>query len=106
MTDAPLSPASPDDIADSLAFALSFAGRKRTHDADELMAKIVARRLVEHLDRAGFVVMKRPPSVGGGGAGAGLRGPLGIGRATFPRRSELALSGNDHLRNAGDFYAI
>ena len=28
------------------------------------MARIVAKRLVEHLDRAGFVVMKRLPIVG------------------------------------------
>jgi hypothetical protein len=25
------------------------------------MAQIVAKRLVEHLERSGFVVMKRPP---------------------------------------------
>ena len=59
-----LTPATPDDVADSLAFALRFAGRKRTHSADEIMAAIVARRLVEHLERAGFVVMKKPPAVG------------------------------------------
>jgi hypothetical protein len=28
------------------------------------MAEIVAKRLVEHLERAGFVVMKKPP-IGG-----------------------------------------
>jgi hypothetical protein len=28
------------------------------------MARIVAKRLVEHLERSGFVVMKKPP-VGG-----------------------------------------
>jgi hypothetical protein len=28
------------------------------------MAAIVAKRLVEHLDRSGFVVMKRPPAAG------------------------------------------
>ena len=65
MIDAPLSPASPDDLADALAFALRFDGRKRKHDAGEFMAAIVARRLVEHLDRAGFVVMKKPPAIGG-----------------------------------------
>jgi hypothetical protein len=27
------------------------------------MAEIVAKRLVEHLERAGFVVMKRPPEI-------------------------------------------
>jgi hypothetical protein len=42
-------------------------GRKRVHNADEIMAEIVAKRLIEHLERAGFVVMKKPP-VGGGAA--------------------------------------
>jgi hypothetical protein len=28
------------------------------HDADEFMAKMVDKRLVEHLGRSGFVVMK------------------------------------------------
>jgi hypothetical protein len=56
-----LTPAAPDDLADALAFALRFDGRKRKHDAAEIMARIVAKRLVEHLERMGFVVMKRPP---------------------------------------------
>jgi hypothetical protein len=72
MTDAPLSPASPDDLADTLAFALRFDGRKRKRDAGEFMAAIVARRLVEHLDRAGFVVMKKPPAVGAAALGRGF----------------------------------
>jgi len=49
-----LTPASPDDLASALAFALRFEGRKRVRNADEIMAEIVARRLVEHLERAGF----------------------------------------------------
>jgi len=49
---------------DALAFALRFDGRKRKNDAAEIMARIVAKRLVEHLERSGFVVMKRPP-IGG-----------------------------------------
>lgn len=53
-----LTPASSDDLADALAFALRYSGRKRTHDAGEMMAAIVAKRLVEHLERSGFVVMK------------------------------------------------
>jgi hypothetical protein len=66
MTDAPdrLTPATPDDLADVIAFALRFVGRKRKHDASEVMARIVAKRLVEHLERAGFVIMKKPP-IGG-----------------------------------------
>jgi hypothetical protein len=55
-----------------IALALRFAGRKRTHSADEIMAAIVARCLVEHLDRAGFVVMKKPPAVGARALGRGF----------------------------------
>jgi hypothetical protein len=68
MPDDKLVPADPGDLAAALAlaFALRYAGRKRTHNADEIMAEIVAKRLVEHLQRAGFVVMKRPPEIGGG----------------------------------------
>jgi hypothetical protein len=44
----------------ALGLALRFLGRKRVHNSDEIMAEIVAKRLVEHLERAGFVVMKPP----------------------------------------------
>jgi hypothetical protein len=43
---------------------LRFDDRKRKHDADEMMARIVAGRLVRHLDGAGFVVLKKLPAVG------------------------------------------
>jgi hypothetical protein len=46
-----LPPADPADLAVALAFALRFQGRKRVHKADELMAEIVAKRLVDHLER-------------------------------------------------------
>jgi hypothetical protein len=36
------------------------------------MAAITAVRLVEHLERAGFVIMKRPPTVGGAALGRGF----------------------------------
>jgi hypothetical protein len=39
-----LTPASSEDLADALAFALRYSGRKRTHDAAEMMAAIVAKR--------------------------------------------------------------
>jgi hypothetical protein len=66
MTDAPdrLAPAAADDLADALAFSLRFDGRRQNRDAAEIMARIVAKRLVEPLERSGFVVMKRPP-IGG-----------------------------------------
>ena len=66
-----LRPATPDDLADALAFALRFDGRKRKRDSGEIMAAIVARRLVEHLERAGYVVMRKPPAVGGAALGRG-----------------------------------
>ena len=56
-----LTPAAPEDLADALAFALRYSGRKRMHDAGEMMAAIVAKRLVEHLERSGFVLMKKLP---------------------------------------------
>ena len=69
-----LSPVSPADLAAALAFALRFAGRKRIHNADEIMAEIVAKRLVEHLERSGFVVMRRTHDpFGGATLGRGFR---------------------------------
>jgi hypothetical protein len=67
-----LTPADPRDLAEALAFALRFQGRKRVHTADEVMAEIVARRLVEHLETAGFVIMKRPPEIGAAALGRGF----------------------------------
>jgi len=43
-------------------------------ELDEIVAEIVARRLVEYLERAGFVVMKRPPIGGGTALGRGFEG--------------------------------
>ncbi len=61
MADDPsLRPANPTEIADSLSFALRYDGRRRVHHADDAMARITAERLVEHLARCGFVIMKRP----------------------------------------------
>ena len=69
-----LEPATRDDLADALAFALRHNGRKRVHRTEEIMAAIVAKRLVEHLDRSGFVVMRRPPATGVARSLAGLTG--------------------------------
>jgi hypothetical protein len=69
----PLTPADPGDLAAALAFALRFPGRKRVHSADDLISAIVARRLVEHLERSGFVVMKKTP-IGGMAIGRGCEG--------------------------------
>lgn len=66
-----LRPADPADLADSLAFALQFNGRKRVHDADGFMATLAAQRLVRHLELCGFVVMKKPPAAGHSGLAPG-----------------------------------
>jgi hypothetical protein len=62
--DAKLTPATPEDIAESISFALLFSVRKRVHASDAMMAAIAAKRIVRHLERSGFVLMKRPP-IGG-----------------------------------------
>jgi hypothetical protein len=36
--DEKLTPADPSDLADAIAFALRYSGRKRVHQADEYMA--------------------------------------------------------------------
>ena len=70
----PLAPAAADDLADALAFALRYAGPKLVNDAGDMMAAIVAKRLLEHLGRSGFVVMKKPPIGGGAAIGRGHDG--------------------------------
>ena len=55
-----LSPATPDDLVQTLAFALRYQGRKRVDTAGLAMARITAERLVDHLEACGFVVMRKP----------------------------------------------
>jgi hypothetical protein len=71
-----LTPADPQDLADALAFALRFDGRRRKHDAAEMMARIVAKRPVKHLERLGFVVMKETANRRRSGAWARIRGAI------------------------------
>jgi hypothetical protein len=47
-----VTPADASDIAESVAFALLFAGKKRVHDSDRMMASIAAQRIVRHLRNA------------------------------------------------------
>ena len=66
-----LTPADPSDLADALAFALRFAGRKRVHNAMRSWPRLLRSGIVEHLERSGFVVMKRPPQIGAAALGRG-----------------------------------
>jgi hypothetical protein len=70
--DEELTPADPQDLVDSIAFALRFSGRKRVHDADAFMGKIAADRIVRHLEKARYVVMKKPPLGGHSAVGRGF----------------------------------
>jgi hypothetical protein len=54
-----LRPAEGAEIEQALAHALQFDGRKQFRPSGEMMAKITAAHLLECLERAGFVVMKR-----------------------------------------------
>ena len=54
--------ATEDELKQTLAFALSYDGRKQVHSANEFMARITADRLIDHLATSGFVVMKKPPA--------------------------------------------
>jgi hypothetical protein len=60
-----LTPAAPEDVANSVAFALLWSrSRKRVHDSETMTASLAADRIVQHLERSGSVIMKRPP-IGG-----------------------------------------
>jgi len=50
-----LHPATAAELEESLSFALRYAGRKRVHTADDVMARVTAERLVRHLERSGYV---------------------------------------------------
>ena len=58
-----LRPATPQEIAEALSFALRFKGRRPFPQANSLMAEITAAHLVEHLQRCGFLLMKGPDAV-------------------------------------------
>ena len=61
MNDQPsLRPATPEEIEETLSFALRFKGRKRADVAGPMVAQIAAEHLRRHLEASGFVVMKRP----------------------------------------------
>ena len=73
MPDADLLPADSADLAQALAYALRFRRGSRTRSADETMAQITAERLVEHLEEAGFVVLRKPPAAGGANLASAVR---------------------------------
>jgi hypothetical protein len=53
-----LRPADPAEVADALAYALRYDGKRRVYHADDAMARITAARLIRHLKQAGFVLIR------------------------------------------------
>jgi hypothetical protein len=57
-----LSPAQPEEVAAALSYALRYdeRGRRRPHGG-EMVAGLAAQHLTQHLERAGFVLMRKRP---------------------------------------------
>jgi hypothetical protein len=68
-----LTPVDARDLADALAFALRFQGRKRVDNADEIMAEIVAKRLRRTSGTSGLRGDEEAARDGHGGAATGLQ---------------------------------
>src|SRR5271168_4247796 len=86
MPDTPhLRPATADEIADALSFALRYQGRKRVHHADDMMARITAERLIQHLTASGVCADE-----GAAACGTDDRRNAALGGLTPPRESPTA----------------
>jgi hypothetical protein len=59
-----LTPASARDVEICLSMALTSGSSLARNQAAEVTAKIVAERLMAHLERSGFVIMHKPIPVG------------------------------------------
>ena len=71
---APLWTAEPEDVVKAIAFGLRFESGRRVWQADEYMAVITAKRLIEHLALDGFVVLRLSPLGGHSALGQGFEG--------------------------------
>jgi hypothetical protein len=69
-----LTPADPREVVTALSLGLTAKPPLARYQAAETMAKLVAERLVEHLERSGFVVMRKPAPATGAGDNPGRRG--------------------------------
>jgi hypothetical protein len=79
-----LSPARREDLVAALAFALTRDSRLAKMQSFELLASIVAERIVDRLEASGYVVMQSPPAPGGADVGRGFEpGPTKGGRGAL-----------------------
>jgi hypothetical protein len=70
--DTELTPAPPEDLRACIAYALTSDCRLAKTQSAELMASIVAERLIARLERDGFVIMRRPGLGGHSALGRGF----------------------------------
>ena len=70
-----LTPASRRDLEICLALGLTSGRGFERAQAAEVTASVVAERLVEHLERSGFVIMRKPVPAMGAGDNPGARTP-------------------------------
>jgi hypothetical protein len=57
----PLHPAAPADVLFALSYGLRFSTTGKPHKlGNELASRLAAEMLLKHLNRSGFVVMRRP----------------------------------------------
>jgi hypothetical protein len=75
LADDKLTPADPREVVIALSLGLTAKPKFAQHQAAETMAKIVAERLAEHLERSGFVIMRKPVPASGAGDNPGARSP-------------------------------
>jgi len=68
-----LTPARAEDLRACIAYALTSDSRLAKAQSAELMASIVAERLIARLEHDGFVIMRRPPAPGGAALGRGFQ---------------------------------
>jgi hypothetical protein len=66
-----LFPARRDDLIATLAFALTRDSRLARMQSAELLASIVAERIVDRLEASGYVVTRGPPAPGAAPLGPG-----------------------------------
>ena len=50
------------EAEETLSVGLRYDGKQRVHHADTMMAELTAEHLVQHLERDGFVLLKRAPA--------------------------------------------
>ena len=58
----PLRPASRADVVQTLSFVLRHGRRAARAEQDDLIARIAADQIMDHMERCNLVVMRKPPA--------------------------------------------